>query len=286
METPRSRLDPLALAVLGAAALAGLALVAWLVVSIRSAPAPEPAKAAAPGALERAADAVKRLIGQFEERTKPAPPARPKPPASKPPGPAAKPAAPATGRRLGIDLPPGYAWTYAVRLEPEVWKDAALTYRSVLDSTGLVVEAEFRHSQGKLDFRLGNYAAGHRSHAQLRFPGFFMHGAYLDFPLTPGKRFAWEYPWQARDNSIRPGRVRRFEASVGAMEPVSVPAGRYDAVRIDVKVRYVDGGKDLASVDEILWYAPSIRQLVKVVRSGSSPDEKAQRIVADLAEVR
>lgn len=290
MQTPpKPGLDPLAIVVLAVAALLAAGLVLWLFLSIRSAPSPEPAKGAAEDVREGIAGAAKKLIERFGERTKPAP-TPPAPRATRAPAPSAKPAAtrpaPPGQRPTGIDLPAGKTWTYSVRLEPEVWKDAVLVYRSVAEQGGVAVQTDFRHAQGNLTFRLGTYAAGHRSHAQMRFPGFFMHGAYFDFPLTPGKRFSWEYPWQMRDNSIRAGRVRHFEATVGATEPVSVPAGRYDAVRLDVTLNYIDGGKTLATVNEALWYAPSIRQIVKVVRSGRSPDEAGQRIVADLAEIR
>ncbi len=267
MEQPTRRLDPLAVAVLGIALLIALAGIAWLVVSIRSAPE-------TPSTRDSIADAAKRALERFApaEKAKPVP------------APAA-PAATARGGK-GIELPAGGTWTYAVRLEPEVWKNATLAYRSVAEKDGMAVHADFHHDKGNLSFRLGTYVAGHRSHAQIRFPGFFMHGAYLDFPLDKGKRFSWEYPWQMADNRLREGRVRRWDAVVGASEPVSVPAGRYQAVRIDATLNYVDGGKALASVKETIWYAASAGQIVKVVREGRSPDEAGQRIVAELAEVK
>lgn len=173
-----------------------------------------------------------------------------------------------------------------MRLEPEVWKNATLAYRSAAEKDGMTVHADFRHDKGVMSFRLGTYAPGHASHSQIRFPGFFMHGAYLDFPLDKGKRFSWTYPWQMADNRIRDGRVRRWDAVVGTSEQVSVPAGRFEAVRIDAAVSYIDGGTTLASVKETIWYAPAIRQIVKVVREGRSPDEAGQRIVAELAEAK
>ena len=295
------RVDPFAATVLGVAALCGVALVAWVVAGIVRSGAFEPAPKPA---AEPAAKAA------------PKPDPRPTPtPASKPdaPPPAAKPAPTAT--QEAVDPAPGVAgiappnsggsggvaapagtrgfvlaadrtWTYAVRVEPETWRDAVLVYRTVREPSGLAVQTEFRHSKGQMSFRLGTYAAGHPSHAQVRFPGFFMHGAYLDLPLAKGRRMEWTTPWQAADNRVREGRVRRWRAVVGDTEKVSVPAGRFDAVRIDATLTYEDARQVAATVSETIWVVPSANQIVKVIRSGRSPDESAERIVADLAEAK
>ena len=257
------RLDPFAAAVLGVAALCGLLLAAWVVVGVLRSGALQPVPKPTPEPVAKAAP-------------KPAPP-----PAKS----ADAPIAPATAKR-GLALAPDRTWTYAVRVEPAVWRDAVLAYRTVREPSGLAVQTEFRHSKGQMSFRLGTYAAGHPSHAQVRFPGFFMHGAYLELPLDKGRRMEWTTPWQAADNRVREGRVRRWRAVVGDTEKVSVPAGRFDAVRIDATLTYEDAGKVAATVSETLWVVPSANQIVKVVRSGRSPDEAAERIVADLAEVK
>ncbi len=285
MEQNPRKLDPLAVVVVGAAALVALVLVVWLVLSLRSAlpkPAPEGAGSVVEG-VRSALEQARHFLRKFDERSlpPPAPVAKPAPPRPAAPG------QPGGGSaKPGIDLPLGKSWTYNVTLEPEVWRDATLAYRSVADGDAVAVQAEFRHSKGNMAFRLGTYTRGHPSHAQIRFPGFFMHGAYLDFPLTRGKAFSWSYPWQMADNRLREGRVRRWDAVVVGNETVSVPAGRFEAIRIDATVRYIDAGKDLATVNEILWYAPSIRQIVKVARAGRSPDEAGQRIVAELAAMK
>lgn len=271
-DPPRRGLDPLALKVLGAALALAIGLAVWLFVAIRS--APDAPRDAGPGIASGLVDAARSLLRRVEESARPAPPAT-----------QSSTSAPAPGKR-GIELAAGRSWTYAVRLEPEVWRDATLTYRTVAEQGALVVHTEFRHAQGRLSFRLGPYVAAHASHAQLRFPGFFMHGAYFEFPLAPGRKFSWTYPWQMPDNRVRADRVRRFDAAVGASESVSVPAGRYDAMRIDAVLSYVDAGRTIATVNETLWYAPSIRQIVKVVRDGRSPDEAGRRIVAELADSR
>jgi hypothetical protein len=287
MASPHGRVDPVALAILGLAGLLAIGIATWLVVALQQQPA-------AP-AQEGIAEVAKRVIDQFRDPPKPAPQPSRLPPVAKRESAQLKPkaeqsAASATPTlptiaRAGIDLPAGKSWTYAVRLEPEVWRNAELVYRSSAGQGGIVVDTDFRHAGGNVSFRLGTYRPGHASHANVRFPGFFMHGAYLDFPLEAGKRFSWTYPWQQADNRVRADRVRRFDAVVGPTETVSVPAGRFEAIRVDITLSYVDAGSTLATVNEILWYAPSARQIVKLMRAGDSPDEAGKRIVADLAGI-
>ena len=66
-------------------------------------------------------------------------------------------------------------WRYAVVVEPPTWRDATLTYRTQQENAGIGVLTDFAYAGGKMNFHLGNYAAGHPSHANTRFPGFFMH---------------------------------------------------------------------------------------------------------------
>ena len=257
------RVDPFAATVLGVAALCGVALVAWVVAGILRS-------------------------GAFEPAPKPAaePMAKSAPPPVVAPANSGGAGGATTAAKRGLAPAPDRTWTYAVRVEPAAWRDAVLVYRTAREPSGLAVQTEFRHSKGQMSFRLGTYAAGHPSHAQVRFPGFFLHGAYLELPLEKGRRFEWTYPWQAADNRVREGRVRRWRAVVGDIEKVSVPAGRFDAVRVDTTLTYEDAGQVAATVTETLWVVPSANQIVKVVRSGRSPDEAAERIVADLVEAK
>lgn len=277
------RFDPFAAAVLGAAALCGVALVIWVVVGLLRGGGIEPSPKPAPETAPKPAPSP--------SPGKPAPSAPATPREAEPPGAIAPPNSGGSGgtavaAKRGLAPAPDRTWTYEVRVEPAAWRDAVLVYRTAREPSGLAVQTEFRHSKGQMAFRLGTYAAGHPSHAQVRFPGFFMHGAYLELPLDKGRRMEWTYPWQASDNRVRDGRVRRWRAVVGDTEKVSVPAGRFDAVRIDATVTYEDAGQVAATVSETLWVVPSSNQIVKVVRSGRSPDEAAERIVADLAEVK
>lgn len=71
------------------------------------------------------------------------------------------------------------------------------------------------------------------------------------------------------------------------MEKVKVPAGEFDAYRIDCKDFWtrVFGGTGTGSFEQKIWYAPAIRYQVKTVfedrRSDGSPNNK---IITELVE--
>jgi hypothetical protein len=173
-----------------------------------------------------------------------------------------------------------------VKVEPEIWREVTLTYQSIGAENAIEVQTEFRHAGGTSKFRLGTFAPNHPSHVQVRFPGFFMHAAYLKLPLEQGTPVEWGWAWQLPDNRVRDGRLKRYRGVVAGWETVAVPAGRFRAARIDADLYYVDEGRIQASARETLWYAPDVRQFVKVVREGRTPDESGNRIVAELAEYR
>ena len=132
------------------------------------------------------------------------------------------------------------------------------------------------------NFNLGTYAAGHPSHANIRFPGFFMYASYFPPLLEKGQRLQWQWPWQP----AREGRIKRYDAQVIRWENIQVPAGTYRAAVIETSLDYVEAGSVLARVRETIWYAPAAFQVVKVIREGKSPDEASSRIVAELVEYR
>jgi hypothetical protein len=69
-------------------------------------------------------------------------------------------------------------------------------------------------------------------------------------------------------------------------ENVQVPAGTFRAAVIEAVLEYYDGHVVRARVNETIWYAPAVSQIVKVIREGKSPDEASSRIVAELVEYR
>ena len=281
---PTRQQDPLAIAVFGAA----LALLAGLLVYVFVFKTPEPAASAraprAPGFVEEVERFVAGLAEKFGDKPakKTAAKRAAKPAvASAPASPPVASSAPA-GKPL---LEAGRTWRYAVVVEPPVWRDITLTYRTQRDGAGIGVPADLVHDGGKTNFYLGIFAPGHPSHANMRFPGFFMYASYFQLPLQTGQRLSWEWAWQGGAGAGA-GRVKRYEGRVLRIEDVKVPAGTFSAAVIDADLFYIEGGKVQAQARETLWYAPKVSQVVKVVRDGRTPDEAVSHVVAELAEYR
>ena len=279
-QRPPRQQDPLALAFFGAA-LALLAALLAYVIFFRT-PAP-----ASPARTFDVVEEVRRQVAGLAERfkDKPAPKPAPQPaakPAAKPSVKAAAEPAPQPPAAAAAGLEAGRTWRYGVAVEPPVWRDITLTYRTQREGAEIVVLTDFVHAAGKMNFRLGTVAAGHASHANTRFPGFFLHASYFPRALKEGQRLSWGWPWQP----LREGRMKRYEATVARWENVQVPAGTYTAAVIEAELSYVDGGKVQARARETLWYVPKLSQVVKVLREGRTPDEASTRIVAELQEFR
>ncbi len=268
-QRPPRQQDPLALAFFGAAAtlLAGLLLYV-LVFKEPETKTPEPATPfGAFDFVERMRSEVARLADRFRDK-----------PAAKP---AARPAAPPVAASAPA-IEAGRTWRYAVVVEPPAWRDITLTYRTQREGAGIGVLTDFVYAGGKMNFHLGTYAAGHPSHANTRFPGFFMHASYLPPSLKEGQRLAWGWPWQP----VREGRIKRYEGQVMRWENIQVPAGVFTAAVIEADLLYIEAGKVQARARETLWYVPKLAQVVKVLREGRTPDEGSSRIVAELVEYR
>jgi hypothetical protein len=169
-----------------------------------------------------------------------------------------------------------------VVVEPPAWRDITLTYRTQREGAGIGVLTDFVHAGGKSNFHLGTFAAGHPSHENTRFPGFFMYAAYLQQPLTIGQTIAFGWHWQGKSA----GSVKRFEGQVMGWEDLQLPAGNLKAAKIEGTLTYREDGQSRGGARETFWYAPKVSQIVKIVREGRTPDEGSTRIVAELAEFR
>ena len=253
--------DPLALAVFGAA----LALLAGLLLYVFFSETPAPAT---PARTFDLVGEVRRQVASLTEKIRDKPAAKPLPPSP----------AVASGARREA----GRTWRYKVVVEPPTWRDIILTYRTQREGAGIGVLTDFVHAGGKMNFHLGTFAAGHPSHANTRFPGFFMHASYMPPSLKEGQRLAWGWAWQP----VRAGRLKRYEGQVARWENIQVPAGVFTAAVIEAELLYLEEGKVQARARETLWYVPKLAQVVKVVRDGRTPDEGSRRIVAELAEFR
>jgi hypothetical protein len=264
--------DPLALAFFGAA----LALLAGLLVYVFFLKSPEPVPAK--GTAE-VVDGLRRKITDLAKEGTAKPPATP---AQAPKQERARPAAPPTAAVAASTLEPGRSWRYTVVVNPPTWRDITLTYRTQRESGGVGVLTDFVHAGGKSNFHLGVFAAGHPSHANTRFPGFFMYAAYLASPLEVGRPVVISWPWQGGG----PGRVKRFEGIVVAWENAPLQSRVLRAAKVEGWLRYLEGGSEKARVREEFWYAPEVAQVIRIRREGASPDEGSRLITAELAEYR
>lgn len=256
--------DPLAFAFFGAA----LALLAGLLLYVFVFRSPGPAPAPGKGTAE-VVEGLRRKLADVAKEDTGRPPA---PPAGASRGPTVANPPPA-------GLPTRASWRYAVSVEPPIWTQVTLDYLSFVSQAdgALKVNTEFQHSKGGMRFELGVFDPGHPSHANTRFPGFFLHPSYFAPPLRVGQRLSWGWAWQP----VAPGRMKRYEGRVSRMEEVTVPAGTYRAAVIEADLYYIESGQVRAQAKETIWYVPEV-QIVRIVREGRTPDEGATRIVAEL----
>ena len=236
-----------------------------------------------------------RRTAELLQRKQPAPAPKP-PPAAQPipqAGATADPerAYPATTAPAAPQVrpPPADAsWNYDVFFGPGWQKSGQLAYQTKLEDKGkLGANMTWTPSGGQpTTWFLGIVEADHPSHANTRFPGFFMHAAYFPQSLVPGSRLLWEYPWPGGDVRKQSQRVRRYDMKVMAWERVVAPAGEFDAARLEGTLQYVDGDSVKAEVRYALWYAPRAKQVVRVRWMGRAPDEGNGEMVAELATLR
>jgi hypothetical protein len=284
------KLDPLALIFFGAA----LALLAGLLLYVLVLKTPEkavPAQApGGPGLVELLRGFVAGLSEKFAEKPAAAPPAKQAPqppPVASVPAPSAKPvakpgakAAPAPAGTPVLEA--GRTWRYVAAVEPPVWRDITLTYRTQREAAGIGVLTDFVHAGGKMNFHLGTFAADHPSHANTRFPGFFMYAAYLRRPLAVGQAVSFGWHWQGKSA----GSMKRFEGQVTGWEDLQLPFGKVNAAKVEGTLTYREDGQFRGGARETFWYAPTVSQVVRIVRDGRTPDEASRRIVAELSEYR
>jgi hypothetical protein len=263
--------DPLALAVFGVA----LALLAGLLFYMFFFRAPEPPPAAETTAfLEKARRQAAAVAERFQE----------KPETKAPLAPVARPAPTGAPARSAANtrIEAGHTWRYAVVVDPPIWRDITLTYRTRRESAGIGVLTDFVHAGGKSNFHLGIFAPGDPTHANTRFPGFFMYAAYLKQPLRVGDEVSFGWHWQGKSAAS----MKRFAGQVRSLEEVAVPAGTYRAAVIEGTWSYLENGEFRARAREKFWFAPGVSQIVKIKRSGVAPDEGSKQIDAELADYR
>src|SRR5262245_12462725 len=111
--------------------------------------------AGAPGTLESLRNKMESAVDQLREK----PAARSAEVAkSTPSAPRASP--PPKAALSSFRIPADRTWVYAVTVEPPVWRDITLTYRTENRGPNIGAMIEFRHSTGKSHFYLGTLVAG------------------------------------------------------------------------------------------------------------------------------
>jgi hypothetical protein len=89
---------------------------------------------------------------------------------------------------------------------------------------------------------------------------------FLDFPLYPGKTWKFEYPNNAKTRGT--DQVERWGKVVG-WESVTVPAGTFRALRLEIKERRLSQVRDGVFPDyryHTIWYAPEVKRFVRFER--------------------
>lgn len=92
-------------------------------------------------------------------------------------------------------------------------------------------------------------------------------GPIIQFPLTVGKK--WNCTYQRKDKTYGPGKdTIRAQHKVEAYEPVTVPAGTFQAFRIRVHFEATGGSRMITMPEKMyFWYSPEVRQLIKRVNA-------------------
>jgi hypothetical protein len=86
----------------------------------------------------------------------------------------------------------------------------------------------------------------------------------LQFPLERGKQWSGKAQWRISSGLIH----HHVTSQVAAWERVTVPAGTFDAVRIEVRGNFTES-QSLAyypqqgSISNVIWYAPAVGQIIK-----------------------
>jgi hypothetical protein len=102
---------------------------------------------------------------------------------------------------------------------------------------------------------------------------------YFRFPASPGQS------WQANVVESAPGGATKhhsIQARVGQWELVTVPAGTFKALRIDLEDEISENGSVIQKGQDTSWYVPEVRRTVKTEEASFNPrsgDRRRRTIV-------
>jgi hypothetical protein len=162
-----------------------------------------------------------------------------------------------TARAQEAALPqvtPGDRWTFAVWYATP---STATNRERRVTSVGSVIEATENGEPLRLTRELGVLDSPLQSETNPR---------RLSFPLAVGKAWRYESEWLLKPKASR--GTMETQVTVVAYEKVSVPAGTFEAFRLEAKSRV--GGTSPAgsvydaSITATYWYAPQARAVVRL----------------------
>jgi hypothetical protein len=99
--------------------------------------------------------------------------------------------------------------------------------------------------------------------ARIKSPPLGYPDPIIDFPLTVGKK--WEYEFKSTSGEQY---KRRSKYTVEAYEPVTVPAGTFQAFKITMITETIGSFK--ASEKDQYWYCPEVKYIVKRIDKGGN----------------
>lgn len=101
----------------------------------------------------------------------------------------------------------------------------------------------------------------------------------LSFPLSVGK--AWSFKTDWKNKAANSSGVESADVKVASFEKVQTPAGEFDAFRIE-SVGYWDNSRGRRGrLARTLWFAPSVRTVVKY-----ESDNSIDRLTTEVVEIK
>ena len=101
---------------------------------------------------------------------------------------------------------------------------------------------------------------------------------YFDFPLFPGK--TWRQVTTETNIKTGASRSHTISGTVGQWEDVSVPAGTFRAIKIELQTELFDPGTgERIAGSDTSWYAPEVRRSVKSLTTGKDGGRRVIQLV-------
>jgi len=146
-------------------------------------------------------------------------------------------------------------------------------YWIVKNHNGKETKIEFlREEEDKYIFRKMKYGSGKKGKELItdfnltdveRIKSSYRHfpGPIIKFPLTIGKKWSYEYDRKRSVGPLVQRLLAKFE--VEAFEPITVPAGTFQAFKITAKLEAKKRRKITMPDWYYFWYAPEVKYIVK-----------------------